>query len=407
MPRGIFSKIKEKTDTMSIYLPYESVYYERLAEFYRLAKYGSLIVLAVFVVLTSVICHKDLRAENFRYLFKYIDVDPSSSSANYKDIYYSAGSTSYFAFYKGDLVLAGDGKLKLYNISGKNILSADIGTENSVCDADGKYLLTYNPGENTVALFNSFSKLYSITYDYPVMSAAAGADGSFAVITRDVDYRSAVYVYNSTFKHVYSVRSNEKYAASAAVSPNGKYVAVLSYSAGNGLYSRELAVRSVSKDKEMLLVGTEGKMPMKVGFFEDSGIFALYSDGISFYSEKFNENKTVSFDEPIQFYRAFDGCIAVITGETKAGAVLNVYDSEGNEKFTKSFPFSVIDVHIIDDKIYLLASDVVYAVEDGEISAANFEGSPEKMFVFDDGNVMICFTDHTKLIQISEFENYK
>ncbi len=404
MPRGLFSKIKEKTDTMSIYLPYNSVYYEKLADFYRLAKFGSLIVLAVFVILTSIICHDDLRAENFRYLFKYIDIDPSSSSGNYKDIYYSAGSTSYFNFYKGDLVLVGDGKLKLYNISGKNILSADIDTENSLCDADGKYLITYEPGENTVSVFNSFFKLYSITYDYPVVSASAGTDGSFAVITRDKDYRSTVYVYNDSFKIVYSVRSNEKYAADAAVSPNGKYAAVLSYDSNGGVYYRELSVRSISKDEEKLLVKTEGKLPLEVGFFDDSSLFALYSDGISFYDKKFKENISVSFDSQIQFYRVFDDCIAVMTGETKAGAVLHIYDSDGKEKFTESFPFSTIDVNIVDDKIYLLGANAVYSVNDGYVSFAEFEGSPKKMFVFDDGNVMICFSDRTKLIKTSDFK---
>ena len=241
-----------------------------------------------------------------------------------------------------------------------------------------------------------------------VLSAAkiiAGAlSGSFAVITRDKDYRSTVYVYNDSFKIVYSVRSNEKYAADAAVSPNGKYAAVLSYDSNGGVYYRELSVRSISKDEEKLLVKSEGKLPLVVGFFDDSSLFALYSDGISFYDKKFKENISVSFDSQIQFYRVFDDCIAVMTGETKAGAVLHIYDSDGKEKFTESFPFSTIDVNIVDDKIYLLGANAVYSVNDGYVSFAEFEGSPKKMFVFDDGNVMICFSDRTKLIKTSDFK---
>lgn len=405
MALGIFSKLKEKTETMSIYLPRESVYYESLADIYRLTKYAVVLVFVIFISFTTIICRKDLRAENFRYLFKYIEVDPASSSANYRDIYYSSGSTSHFDFYKGDLVLAGDDMLKLYSISGKNILYSDIGLENAICDADGKYLITYYPGESTLSIFNSFSKLYEIDLDHPIVSASAGDDGSFAVITRDGDYRSAVYVYNSTFKHVYSLKSNEKYAASAAVSPSGKYVSVLSYAINDGVYSRELSVRSISKDKEMLVCKTDGKLPLKTGFFDEGQLFALYSDGISFYSVKFKENSIVSFDAPIQFYRVFGESIAVITGETKAGAVLHVYDSNGKEKFTQSFPFTVIDVHIIYDKIYLLASGSVYRIDGGDISKADFSGSPKKMYVFDDGNVMVCFSDHTALINDSEFEN--
>ena len=403
MPHGIFSKIKEKTDTMSIYLPYENVYYEKLADFYRVAKFGAIAVLAIFVLLTAVICRNDLRAENFRYLFKYIDVDPASTSANYEDIYYSAGSSSHFSFYKGDLVLVGDGKLKLYNISGKNVMSDDIGAQNAVCDADGKYLISYSPGGYTVSIFNSFSKLYEIDYDYPVISAFAGEDGSFAVITRDASYKSAVYFYNSTFKLVYSIRSNEKYAASAAVSPNGKFAAYLSYAPSNGLYARELIVRNISKDSEALFVTSEGKLPLKTGFFDNGALYVLYSDGISFYSDKFKEVNSYSFEHPIQFYRSFGEYIVVLTGETKAGATLCVFDSDGNEKFTESFLFSVLDVQIIDDKIYLLSPTFVFCYGENTVTRATFEGNVQKMYAFDDGNVMLCYADSTKLLKASDF----
>ncbi len=403
MPNGIFSRIKEKTDTMSIYLPYENVYYEKLADFYRVAKFGAIAVLAIFVILTTIICRKDLRAENFRYLFKYIDVDPASTSSNYEDVYYSAGSSSDFSFYKGDLVLAGDGKLSVYNIAGKNILSEELGFPNAVCDADGKYLIAYYPGSTAVTIFNSFSKLYEIKYDYPVISACAGDDGSFTVITRDGAYKSAVYVYNSTFKLVYSIKSNEKYAASAAVSPNGKYAAFLSYAPSGGLYARELIVQNISKDKEELSVVTEGKLPVKTGFFEDGNLFLLCSDGITFYNEKFKEKKVIPFDFPLQFYHSFGEYIAVLVGDTKAGATLFVFDSDGNEKFTESFLFSVLDVQIIDDKIYLLAPNAVYCYDEKNVTRASFEGNVIKMYAFDDGNVMLCYAAGTKLLKVSDF----
>jgi hypothetical protein len=403
MPQGIFSRIKEKTDTMSVYLPYENVYYEKLADFYGLAKFGAIVVLVIFVLLTTIICRRDLRAENFRYLFKYIDIDPASTSANYKDIYYSAGSSSNFYFYKGDLVLAGDGKLKLYNISGKNVMSDNIGSQNAVCDADGKYLITYSPGGNKVSIFNSFSKLYELDYDYPVISATAGDDGSFAVITRDADYKSAVYFYNSTFKLVYSIRSNEKYAASAAISPDGKFASYLSYTSINGLYVRDLVVRNISKDTEELFVETEGKLPIKTGFFDDGALFVLYSDGIGFYNEKFKEITNFSFNHPIQFFRSFGEYIAVLSGETKAGATLYVFDSEGNRKFTESFLFSVIDVQIIDDKIYLLSPNAVFCYGEDTVTRALFEGNVYKMYAFDDGNIMLCYANSTKLLKASDF----
>ena len=404
MPRRILSHLKDKTETMSAYLPYESVYYERIADYYRLIKYGMLVVMAGFILLVTIFCNSDLRPENFRYLFKYIDVDPVATSANYKDIYYNSNENTTFTFYKGDLAVIGDGKLKLYNIAGNNILSENLESENAVCDADGKYLLIYTPGENSVSVFNSFSKLYTLKYDYPVISANAGDNGSFTVITREESYRSAVYVYNSAFKAVYTWRSNEKYAVSSAVSPNGKNVAVLSYAQSGGTYARELTVRNISKDESVLTVTTEGGIPLKTGFFSDGSLYCIYSDGIVFYDKSFDKTESVSFTDNIQLFRVFSDGILISTGKTRADSVIRYYESDGNKKFTKSFQYSVLDAKMIDDNIYLLADGAIYRYDENGLASAKAESGASKMFVFDDGNVMLCYDASTKLIKKDEFK---
>ncbi|MBQ9747137.1 MAG: hypothetical protein IJW21_09995 [Clostridia bacterium] len=403
MPRRIFSHLYDKTDTMSAYLPYESVYYERIADYYNIVKFAMLALLAVFVLAVAIFCNQDLRAENFKYLFKYIDVDPVATSSNYNDIYYNSNEKTVFAFYKGDLAVIGDGKLKLYNIAGNNILDEKLESENAVCDADGKYLVLYYPGENTLSVYNSFSKLYGITYDYPVISASAGENGSFAVITREASYRSAVYIYNSTFKSVYTWRSNEKYAVSAAVSPDGKNAAVLTYAKHDGTYMRELAVRNISKDKSVLTVSSEGGIPLKAGFFAGGRLYCLFSDGIVFYNKDFEQTEKISFSEEIQFFRAFSDGIVTVTGKTKADCKVSFYGSDGEKKLTKSFQYPVLDVNMIDDNIYLLTDTGIYRYNENGLACAPVQSGAGKMFLFDDGNVLLCYSERTVLVDKTDF----
>jgi hypothetical protein len=389
---------------MSAYLPYENIYYERIADYYRLLKYAMLVILAAFVLLTAIFCNRDLRVENFRYLFKYIDVDPVATSANYKDIYYNSNEKTAFAFYKGDLAVIGDGRLMLYNIAGNNILNEKLESENAVCDADGKYLLVYQPGEKTVSVFNSFSKLYSLNYDFPVISAHAGDNGSFAVVTREASYRSAVYVYNSNFKSVYTWKSNEKYAVCAAVSPNGKNVAVLSCAQSGGTYMRELTVRNIAKDKAEMTVVTEGGFPIQAGFFSDGRLYCLYSDCIVFYNDNFKESKKITFSEKIQLFKAFPDSLIISLGKTKADSTIAFYGSNGKEKLTKNFQNSVLDAKKVNDNIYLLTDGGIYRYDKEGLSHAEAKGGANKMFTFDDGNVMLCYDGVTHLIKKDEFK---
>jgi hypothetical protein len=405
MPRRILSYLKDKTETMAAYLPYENVYYERIADYYKLIKYGMLLILACFVLAVCIFCNQDLQPENFRYLFKYIDVDPVATSANYKDIYYNSNKNTQFAFYKGDLAVVGDGRLNLYNIAGNNILSEKLDSENAICDTEGKYLIAYEPGGKSVSVFNSFSKLYTIKYTHPVISAYAGDNGSFAVISREDSYRSAVYIYNSAFKSIYTWRSNESYAASAAVSPSGKNAAVLSYSQSGGTYLRELTIRNVSRDKSVLTASSEGAIPLKVGFFASGEMYCLYADGIEFYSSNYKLEYSRSINEDIQLFKVFSDGLILVTGKTRADSVVTCYGSDGEIKFTKNFQYSVLDAKIVDDNIYLLTDAAVYRYDEDGFAMAEAESGADKMFVFDDGNVMLCYESNTKLLKKDGFKD--
>ncbi len=404
MAKSIFSRIKDKTDTMSAYLPYENIYYESIADCYKYVRLGMLVIFAVVMLLIIFLCNKELRPENFKYLFKYIDVDPAAVSSNYKDIYYDTNDDTFIAFYKGDLAIVGDGKFKLYNIAGNNILEENLETENALCDSEGKYLVMYYPGMKSVSIFNSFSKLYSVVYDYPVMYASSGDNGSFAVVTRDEKYRSAVYIYNSSFKTAYTWRSNEKYAVSAAVSANGKNAAVLTYIQRGGTYLREIYVRNISKDKQMLSVSSEGGMPIKVGFFANDNMYVVYADGVEFYNKDFEKIKSISFDSEMQFYNTFSDGFACITGKNKSDTVVHYYDAKGNKKLTENFVHTVLDIKAIDDIIYLLTDTKIYRFKDGNLANAEIESGAKTMFLFNDGNVMLCYDAQTKLIKEDNFK---
>lgn len=396
-------RLKEKTDTMATYLPFESVYYEKTADFYRIAKYAVIVFLFVFIIVAGIACRKDLRAENFRYLFKYVDINPVSTTSSYRDIYYFSDSDTVFALYKNDLAVIGDGKIDLYNIAGKNIMTVKTEGDKLLCDGTGKYLISYYPGTGHISLYNSFSKLYEINLDYPVMYVSGGEGGGFAVITRDGEYASAVYVYNGSFRSVYSWKSNEKYAFSCALSPNGRKVAILSYSSNGGNFSRELSVRNVSNDNTELLVSSEGGFPLDVGFFSDSSLYVLYSDGLEIYDSKLSSVCKESFKNDVMTYSVSENGIAVMTGKTLSNVEISLYCREGHKKFTENFPYTVLDSSVYNDRIYLLCDGAVYIISEEETVSAEIAKECRAMFVFDDGNVLLCYNDHTALLKLSDF----
>ena len=63
-----------------------------------------------------------------------------------------------------------------------------------------------------------------------------------------------------------------------------------------------------------------------------------------------------------------------------------------------------MDAKIIDDNIYLLTDRAVYRFDEDGLAKANAESGAGEMFVFNDGNVMLCYEANTMLIKKDEFK---
>ena len=205
-----------------------AAYFTKLAEKYHVAKYVMIVVLAVMILFTAIFGSSELKSENFKYFFKYFQINPFSSSASYSDITFTGNPDMKFSMYKGDLVSLCDGTMTIYSISGRVQLSVEAGNADAI-ESDGKYLALYRRGGNTATLYNSFSDVHTINCNYPITDIDVSADGGFAVVTSEKDSRSSVLVYSKAFSLIYTWKSADKYVSSAELSDNGKCIGIFAY----------------------------------------------------------------------------------------------------------------------------------------------------------------------------------
>ena len=63
-----------------------------------------------------------------------------------------------------------------------------------------------------------------------------------------------------------------------------------------------------------------------------------------------------------------------------------------------------MDISVLNDRIYLLTDSAVYTVSGGEKKSLPIEKDARAMFVFDDGNVLVCYEERTSLLKLSDFK---
>ena len=205
-----------------------------VAEKYMMLRICALVSLVAFVFGVLIFGHSSLKAENFKYLVKYIDKSPVLYSSFYEGIEYAGGENAKFGLYKGDVCVFDEGLLSLYGISGKNTLRSETGIGNAAVAIGKEHLCVYGGSNNELRIYNSFSMVHSENFDYPILLVSPADEGGYAVATSERGYRSAVYVYNKAFIHKYTWKSADRYIFDMDISSSGRYLAVISMGVENG-----------------------------------------------------------------------------------------------------------------------------------------------------------------------------
>lgn len=381
-------------------------YWIKIAGKYHVAKYVIIVVLAVMILCMAIFGSGELKAENFRYFFKYFQINPFSSASSYNDITFTGNSDMKFSMYKGDLVSLCDGKLTVYSVSGKIQLSADAAGADTV-GSDGKYLSLYKRGGNTATLYNSFSAVHTINSEYPINDICVGPDGGFAVVTSEKNVRSAVLVYSKAFSLVYTWKSTDKYVSSVRLSENGKSVGIFASGTENGIPYCELIVKKTGTGETTVDEKYRGETPYYVFFSDDGGMISVTDRAARFYSSSGEKRGEETFSGTLTDVCFSDDRLAVARSEVGfSGTSVTVFSGDGGTRRDFSTDEKIYSVCPNGENVFLLGYGKLYVKGQYE-DELDIEGGALDMFALDESDIILCYTYGTRLARVGMGEGGK
>ncbi len=367
-----------------------------VSEHFMMLRVCVLAALIAFIFAVLIFGHGSLRAENFKYLVKYIDKSPVLYSSFYEGIEYEGGENMKFGLYKGDVCVFGEGSVSLYGISGKNTFYSDVGIANASVYIGKEHLCVYGGDKNELKIYNSFSLVHSMSFDYPILCVTAADAGGFAVATSERGYRSAVYVYNKAFIHKYTWKSADKFVLDTDLGESGRYLALLSMGTENGSPYTEALFIDTESGEVIFSRKISGKTPVGVNITKKDGACFVFSDSYLCIDKKGNvksEGKTG------------EGTYGIYRGVSDTAIVSRAEGSMKSEIFIaeKGIKISsggkIKSVKFYGDRIYLLFEGRV-EIYDGENLYKSFDisGDARDILIMDDGTAIVCYGSYTVLI---------
>lgn len=351
-------------------------HYTKLARMTAFIRYSCLALVAAFAVYSFSFHSDELTLANFRYMLKFINLGEEADAPMGNLIAFDGSSGNRGIIYKGDLAVINESGLSITGWDGEILHKATFSFDHPKMVENGINLFCYDIGGKDIRIFNSYSQVWSpeTPFEYPIYWLSASKSGGFAVVSSAKSYRSAVYVYDSAFRPVYSRLFADKYVDFVALSDDGKEFITAAHHSENG----ELVaiISRFGTDSEEVLFSEKfiGEIPLGI-YYTKNGYCLMTSDALRFYGDDNNINATVGFeDRKLLSGKVFGERALVLYGleGLSGGTEAIIYRNDGSIEFSKRFDTSLSDS--------LLCGDTLYTISPGRLSVFELGSHSEKVY---------------------------
>lgn len=391
--------------------PIENPYYMKIYRKFRGARFVSILALILFVLMMLTVYSSEITLENFKYLMKYLDINVITAPNEFQPVSYESGAEMDFAFYRGDFVVITESALNMYDQIGTLSVNSPLTTSTPTLAVSDQYLLAYDKGGYSYSVFNSFSALYTTTMEYPISSAAVSDEGVYAIVSRNRNYLSVVYVYDKNFNLIDKIQK-DKYVMSVDISDDGKKLLVFSmYGDTVGEFCGELQLFNIETSTVEQTVPFTDQMPLKAVFNENDGASLIFSDHLSFYDSNLQPlSSQVTFDgNSASHFVLGDRFSAIAVSENVVGykSTVTMYGLDGAKIADFSVSGQLTEMIAYGDCFYLLTSNRLYVGSmDGSLKEIDVEDGALSVIASDDGEmIFVCYSNRAHTVDIPTEEN--
>lgn len=386
----------------------------RISRRFRTAKFITLLLLVCFVVGMVSANRSELTIENIRYLLRYLNADANvySYSSEYKTISYSADSEIAFSVYRGDFVVADSTAVNIYASSGSNVLSSSSFITNPVVLTSGRHLIVYDLGGNSYAAYNTFSKIYGASLDYPITGGVNSDSGMYALITKTSEYRSAVFVYNEDGVLVSRVLKNKLIMDVDISDDSSRLLVASAYNdTSTGDFMTELLICEPATGTELQTTVVEDMMPLEAAY-NSGGFYLLGDSAVLFYDSGGALVSRYDFNGAVpSSVTMTDDYIFVAFQENVVGnsQLLHVFNTSGEEVALKHTDGEIIRLLCENGEIYVLTDSKILRMPVNGDSYAEFTagGNSIDLILARSDTLYLCYSSYASAIGIGDALSYE
>ena len=381
-------------------------YFSKWSEYFRIAKTVSLLAFISTVLISVFFFGDSITYDNFQLLIRNIDSEYYSSSEKSQNvIYYNSDNNTVFEELDGNLIIAENQTVSLYSMSGRKIYSySDSFTSPLVVTSD-KYFIVYEQNGKKFSVYGKIGLLYQEdTCEFPITCAYISNSGKFLIGTKSREYSTCVLMYNEKFSLI-GKYENSRYLISCSLSQDGKYVALATAEAENGVYKTVTTLYNTSSIEPDFKAEVPGTFPLKIYFTKQNRVLLCCADVALVYNLDGSINSSFTYNRDTLTHLSYNGndrIALVFSSEERIDkSSVNVIDISGKLIYNNRNVNNVSDISYKNDTLYLLSDSMITELsENGEITekALNSSRLIRRIFEYKGRSVIAVSNDASYLV---------
>ena len=377
------------------------VYYASVSARYKVAQ-RILVLLLVFFLLFSIFTNiKEITYGNLFYFVRDFGNAVDIESTNYETLSYDVYQNQVFSLYRGGVAAVSPSNVSVFTATGRRTLKsrADFVVPYAVCS--DKYVLVYDMSGNSFALYNSFSKVYTESFDYPITDAAISNSGVFAVLTRSSDYKAVINVYNKSFDLIGRYSKNS-YAIDVSINNSGNKMAVLFYDVGDGRGKTTLRVYDISNrvsdkrdpDEDRILCEKEVEyaFPLSCSFTSEGALSVVTDRSVLLFDKELDLSDSITYNGEVSAIYAGDtgAVVAVHSGALNDINRIIAFDVNGKLIYNDSLRSTVREIFVLEEYVFIKSDTGAMRINTRNGDEEEYECQSGRMLVYDASTAIIC-----------------
>jgi len=376
-------------------------FYATVSARYKVAQRICVLLLVVFLLFSIFTNIRSITYGNFFYFVRDFGNAVDIEQTDYETLSYDVYKNQKFSLYRGGIAAVSPSNVSVYTATGRRTLKsrADFVSPYVVCS--DKYSLVYDMSGNSFAIYNSFSKVYTESFEYPITDAYISDSGVFAIVSRSSEYKTVIYVYNDNIKLVGKYSKN-LYAMDVAIDTGGEKMAVLFYDVGDGRGRTVVRVYDISNkpsddkfdDDDRILFETDmpSEFPLGCSIFDNGRLSVVTDSSVAVFDKDYELYDIYEYRGEVSAFSAdIDGtAVAVKTGALNDVNRIIVFDKTGKMLYNEIIRESVDEIKVLDDYVFMRSDVGVMRLGASDGDFEKYDCRSGDLLVYDVSTAIVC-----------------